>query len=94
MDCNGLRRSHGQTLTKLYGPEIGPAQLFVTPNQISEIVSTRRERHGAPRSARLYVRSGAITSRHLRSSRLDSGLGSHGLQRSETNFQAADQKYR
>src|SRR4029077_9986219 len=23
MDCNGLRRSHGQTLTNLYGPEIG-----------------------------------------------------------------------
>lgn len=26
MDCNGLRRSHGQTFIGVYGPEIGPAQ--------------------------------------------------------------------
>ncbi|HTF66051.1 MAG TPA: hypothetical protein VK638_25525, partial [Edaphobacter sp.] len=61
-------------------------QLCVTPHHTSEIVSTPP---GAgqvvrPRGARLYVRSGAITSRHLRSRRLASDLDPHALQRPET----------
>jgi len=38
----------------------------------------------APGGARQYGRLGAVASRHLRSTRLDSDLGSHALQRSET----------
>jgi len=51
MVCNGLRRSHGQTLINVAWLAMGPAQLCVTLNHASEMCQRRRRGRRAVRAS-------------------------------------------